>query len=155
MCKLWSFMSLGRKSLTHQYSATRISYLQFVFKCRGPQTWGPWVPRHGDPGSPSNTMWPGPMPTFVLSAILINPALWPQRTFPRRHTPYLNMDMYEEITSLSAYVWQTRAPTRRARRPRRACWMNAGDQCAAVLTRASRTPALIVIIISSRSIIRR
>jgi len=80
MCKLWSFVSLGRKSLTHQYSATRISYLQFMFKCRGPQ--------HGDPGSPSNTMWPGPMPTFVLSAILINPALWPQRTWgENRGTP--------------------------------------------------------------------
>jgi len=29
-------------------------------------------------GSPSNTMWPRPRPTSVLSGILIHPALWPQ-----------------------------------------------------------------------------
>jgi len=27
---------------------------------------------------PSSTVWPGPRPTFVPSAILINPAVWPQ-----------------------------------------------------------------------------
>jgi len=29
-------------------------------------------------GSPSNTMWPGPRPTSVLSGILIPPTVWPQ-----------------------------------------------------------------------------
>jgi len=29
---------------------------------------------------PSNTMWPGPRPTFVPSGILIHPAVWPQQT---------------------------------------------------------------------------
>jgi len=29
-------------------------------------------------GSPSSTMWPGPRPTSVPSAILIHPAVWPQ-----------------------------------------------------------------------------
>jgi len=31
-------------------------------------------------GSPSNTMWPGPRPTFLLSFILIHPTVWPQYT---------------------------------------------------------------------------
>ena len=31
-------------------------------------------------GSPSNTMWPGPRPTSVLSFILIHPTIWPQYT---------------------------------------------------------------------------
>jgi len=34
-----------------------------------------------DPQSPSNTMWPGPRPTYVPSGILINPAIWPQQTW--------------------------------------------------------------------------
>ena len=34
-----------------------------------------------DPQSPSNTMWPGPRPTYVPSDILINPAIWPQQTW--------------------------------------------------------------------------
>jgi len=32
----------------------------------------------GGAGSPSNTMSPGPRPTFVPSGILIHPAVWPQ-----------------------------------------------------------------------------
>jgi len=32
-------------------------------------------------GSPSNTMWPGPRPTFVPSGILIHPPVWPQQTW--------------------------------------------------------------------------
>jgi len=31
----------------------------------------------GGAGSPSNTMWPGPRPTYVPSGILIHPAVWP------------------------------------------------------------------------------
>jgi len=31
-------------------------------------------------GSPSNTMWPGPRPTSVLSGILMHPTVWPQYT---------------------------------------------------------------------------
>ena len=31
-------------------------------------------------GSPSNTMWPGPRPTCVLSFISIHPTVWPQCT---------------------------------------------------------------------------
>jgi len=34
----------------------------------------------GGPGSPSNTMWPGPRPTAVPSGILIVPTVWPQYT---------------------------------------------------------------------------
>jgi len=35
----------------------------------------------GGAGSPCNTLWPGPRPTFVPSAILIHPAVWPQQTW--------------------------------------------------------------------------
>ena len=38
----------------------------------GPLFWGA--------GSPSNTMWPGPRPTYVPSFTLINPTVWPQYT---------------------------------------------------------------------------
>jgi len=31
-------------------------------------------------GSPSNTMWPGPRPTCVLSFISMHPTVWPQCT---------------------------------------------------------------------------
>jgi len=34
----------------------------------------------GGTGSPSNTVWPGPRPTFVPSFILIRPTVWPQYT---------------------------------------------------------------------------
>jgi len=33
-----------------------------------------------DPHSPSNTMWPGPRPTYMLSSILIHSTVWPQYT---------------------------------------------------------------------------
>jgi len=35
----------------------------------------------GGAGSPCNTMRPGPRPTFVPSATLIHPAVWPQQTW--------------------------------------------------------------------------
>jgi len=35
----------------------------------------------GGAESPSNTMLPEPTPTFVPSGILINPAIWPQKTW--------------------------------------------------------------------------
>jgi len=46
----------------------------------------------GGAGSPSNTMWPGPMPTFiptVPTGILIHPAVWSQQTWGKnnRHGP--------------------------------------------------------------------
>jgi len=46
------------------------------------QKWGlcPFL-RGGDAGSLSNTMWPGPRPTFVPSGILIHPVVWPQQTW--------------------------------------------------------------------------
>jgi len=34
----------------------------------------------GGAGSPSNTMWPEPMPTSVPSFILVHPTVWPQYT---------------------------------------------------------------------------
>jgi len=34
----------------------------------------------GGAGSPSNTMWPGPMPTCMPSFILIHQTVWPQYT---------------------------------------------------------------------------
>jgi len=34
----------------------------------------------GGPGSPSNTMWPGPRPTCVPTFILVRPTVWPQYT---------------------------------------------------------------------------
>ena len=34
----------------------------------------------GAAASPSNTMWPGPRPTFLSSFILISLAFWPQST---------------------------------------------------------------------------
>jgi len=36
------------------------------------------VPLFGGAGSARNTMWPGPRPTSMPSAILIHPAVWPQ-----------------------------------------------------------------------------
>ena len=33
----------------------------------------------GEAGSPCNTTWPGPRPTFVPSGILIHPDVWPQQ----------------------------------------------------------------------------
>jgi len=36
---------------------------------------------YGGAGSPCNTMWPGPRPTFVPSGISIHPAIWPQQTW--------------------------------------------------------------------------
>jgi len=35
----------------------------------------------GGAGTPSNTMWPRPMPTSVPSGILIHPAVWPRQTW--------------------------------------------------------------------------
>jgi len=37
-------------------------------------------PFRGGAGSPSDTMWHGPRPTFVPTGILIHPAVWPQQT---------------------------------------------------------------------------
>jgi len=34
----------------------------------------------GGHGSPSNTVWPGPRPTYVASFNLIHPTVWPQYT---------------------------------------------------------------------------
>jgi len=34
----------------------------------------------GAPGSPFNTMWPGPRPTYMPSFILMHPTVWPQYT---------------------------------------------------------------------------
>ena len=36
------------------------------------------VPLLGGAESPSNTMWPGPRPTFMPSFILIHPTVWLQ-----------------------------------------------------------------------------
>jgi len=36
--------------------------------------------RGGGAGSPSNTLWPGPRPTYTPSFILIHPSVWPQCT---------------------------------------------------------------------------
>jgi len=40
-------------------------------------------PLGGGAGSPCNTMWPGPRPTFVPSGTLIHLVVWPQQTWPR------------------------------------------------------------------------
>ena len=40
----------------------------------------------GGAGSPSNTMWPGPRPTFIPSSILVHPVVWPQYTQRYRQT---------------------------------------------------------------------
>ena len=34
-------------------------------------------------GSPCNTMWPGPRPSFAPSGILIYPAIWPQQPWAK------------------------------------------------------------------------
>jgi len=41
------------------------------------------VPLLGEAGSPCNTMWPGPRPTFVPSGILIHPAVWRKQTWAK------------------------------------------------------------------------
>jgi len=35
----------------------------------------------GEAGSPSNTMWPEPRPTFVPSGTFSHPAVWPQESW--------------------------------------------------------------------------
>jgi len=47
----------------------------------GRKVWGAAMPPFWwAAGSPSNTMWPGPRPTYVPSGILIHPTVWPQYT---------------------------------------------------------------------------
>jgi len=46
----------------------------------GPKIGGLCPFRGGGAGSPPNTMWPGPRPTYVPSFILIRPTVWPQYT---------------------------------------------------------------------------
>jgi len=48
-----------------------------------PRIWGAAVPVSRRAGTPSNTMWPGPRPTTIPSAILVHPVLghnghWPK-----------------------------------------------------------------------------
>jgi len=46
----------------------------------GPKSGGRCAPFRGGAGSPSNTMSPGPRPTFIPEDILIHPTFWPQYT---------------------------------------------------------------------------
>jgi len=41
------------------------------------------VPLSQGAGTPSNTMWPGPMPLSVPSVVFIHPAVWPQWTWSK------------------------------------------------------------------------
>ena len=51
-------------------------------KVRGPEKWGATAPPFfGGDGSPSNTISPGPRPTCIASAILIQPAVWPRHAY--------------------------------------------------------------------------
>ena len=47
----------------------------------GPKRGGLLCPIRGGAGSPSNTMWPGPRSTSVISDVFIHPAVWPQQTW--------------------------------------------------------------------------
>ena len=49
----------------------------------GPKRWGAAVPLSRRAGTPSNTMWPGPMSTSVPSGVFIHPVVWPQRTWAK------------------------------------------------------------------------
>jgi len=44
----------------------------------GPKRAGGCYAPFAEAGTPSNTMWPGPRPTSMPSAILIHPAVLPQ-----------------------------------------------------------------------------
>ena len=81
-------------------------YLACVRKAR---KWGllcpfPWG--EGRAGSPSNTMWPGPRPTFVpISGILIHPAVWPQYTNVTTHTDIHGQPFYRRSQFLGAKIY--------------------------------------------------
>ena len=52
----------------------------FCHNRHGPKIWELRPLLGTGTGSPSNTMWPGPRPTGVLSFIFICPTVWPQYT---------------------------------------------------------------------------
>jgi len=62
------------RSLVKQELSSRWDGRPFGHNRRGPKVGRGWVPT----GSPSNTMWPGPRPTFLPSGIFIHPTVWPQ-----------------------------------------------------------------------------
>jgi len=45
------------------------------------QKLGGYAPFLQGVGSPSNSVWPGPRPSSILSGVLIHPAVWPQQTW--------------------------------------------------------------------------
>jgi len=55
-----------------------IFWLSHLNKSSAVAEMGVCAPFAGGGGSPSNTMWPGPRSTSVLSGVLIHPAIWPQ-----------------------------------------------------------------------------
>jgi len=65
---------------------SRPTFLQsgvFIHRAIWPQqtwaeNWGLCPFRGGEPGYPSNTMWPGPRSTSTPSFVLIRPTVWPQ-----------------------------------------------------------------------------
>jgi len=67
------------------YQVVEWSIQPFRHNRHGPKSVGllcpfPW----GRTRSPSNTMWPGPRPTSVLSRILVYPALWRQQIWAKK-----------------------------------------------------------------------
>jgi len=85
---------LGRGSLVHILTQSRLgrglppnqvpswSIQTFGHNKHGPNKGGGSAPFLGrGPGSPCSIMWPGTRPTSMPSAILIHPAVWPQRTW--------------------------------------------------------------------------
>ena len=58
-------------------------------------------------GSPSNTMWPGPMPTCMPSFILIHPTVWPSYTNVTGRTRQAGQTDRRRYDSVGRTVLQT------------------------------------------------
>ena len=59
--------------------------------------------RDGVAWSPSNTMWPGPKPTSLPSAILIHPAVWPHQTWAKNWGLGPHLTQYGQSRGLPPY----------------------------------------------------
>ena len=58
----------------------------------------------GGAGSPRNTMWPRPRPTFVPSGILIHTAIWPQKTWTENWGRGLRTKWHLDLSSRLATI---------------------------------------------------
>ena len=72
----WSIQPFGHNKHGSRIIWTQVKHASLNCEIGG----GCCAPFHGGAGSPSNTMWSGPMSTTTPSRILIHPTVWPQYT---------------------------------------------------------------------------